>query len=223
MNNLRYSTGRQSCWVIFENNRKDVKMGLDELIALLPNPLNEIHLNCFYKSFNNQWIPDSPELFNLIEKGFLQISSKKDISRLEGYFSKNNIEKIKDKKEFIFKHLPSTKGLENGKRAAYEDLLDYIQKNHTYIFEEFLTDFNNYTFGEIVENNGFELLYYVAKKVDWTFADSLVVWHSIKNNGVSFKSKQDKTQKIMKYLKMFFLIPPFIENFIIKILKKVLK
>ena len=42
-------------------------MNLDELIALLPE-LNETHLKCFWQAHNNQWIANSPELFNLIEK-----------------------------------------------------------------------------------------------------------------------------------------------------------
>lgn len=179
-------------------------MDLDELIKLLPK-LNDEHLTCFWHAYRNQWIPDSPELSDLIKKGFLKVSSEKDISRLEGYFSKNNIEKIKDKKEFIFKYLPNTKGLEYGKRAAYEDLLEYIQKNHTYCFEEFLSEFNNYTFGDMVENNGYEILYYVAKKVDWTFANNLEVWYGFKNNGVSFKSNQNQTiNKFLKVSLMFF-------------------
>lgn len=194
-------------------------MDLDELIALLPN-LNEKHLKCFWNAFNNQYISDSPELKDLIDKGFLKVSSNKDISRIEGYFTQNNIEKIKDKKEFIFKYLPNTKGLENGKRAAYEDILDYIQKNHTYCFEEFLSEFNNYTFGDMVENNGYEILYYVAKKVDWTFANNLEVWYGFKKNGVSFKSNQNKVQKVIKYLKMFIAIPPFIEKFILNFFNK---
>lgn len=198
-------------------------MNLDELIVLLPK-IDKKLLDCFWNAYNNRWIPDSPELSNLIEKGLLKVSSQKDISRLEGYFSKNNIEKIKDKKEFIFKYLPNTRGLENGKKAAYEDLLDYIQKNHTYCFEEFLTDYNNYTFGDIVED-GYELLHYVAEKVDYTFAYNLETWNIIKNGGVSFKVKQkdnkeDKVKKVMKYIKMFIAIPPFIEDFIIKFFNK---
>ena len=71
-------------------------MNLQELIALLPSELNKKHLDCFYKAFNNKWVSDSPELFDLIEKGLLKISPNKDISRLEGYFERNNIEKIKN-------------------------------------------------------------------------------------------------------------------------------
>ena len=53
--------------------------------------------------------------------------------------------------------------------------------------------------------------------------DGLFVYERRVINDELIKNNQDKAQKIIKYLKMFFLIPPFIENFIIKILKKVLK
>ena len=178
-------------------------MELNELIDLFnshyQNKMNDELLKCLWEAYNNHWMPSSTTLSDLIEKGFLKVSTKKDISRIEGYFTQNNIEKIKDKKEFIFQYLPNTKGLENGKRASYEDLLEFIQKKHPTAFDEFLTDFNNYTFGDIVQNNGYDLLLYVAKKVDFTFADSLEVWYGIKQGGVTFNVQQKQNSNVKKF------------------------
>lgn len=144
-------------------------MDLQELINLFEssytNEQQKEISEYLWKAKRNSHIPDSPLLFDLIDKGFLKICEKKYIEyRLRKYFTAHNIEKISDKKDFIFNQLPNLKGLPRGKNTSYDDTIEFISKNYYELFDKVLSDFKTYDFGYVVENNGENLTKYVYRK-----------------------------------------------------------
>lgn len=145
-------------------------MELNELIDSIESIYSEEQqkeiLEYFWKAEKESHIPDSPLLFDLINKGFLRISEKKHIEyRLEKYFTAHNIEGISERKKFIFNQLPNLKELERGKNTSYDDTIDFITKNYYDLFDNVLVDYKTYSFADIVGNNGHNLALYFYRKV----------------------------------------------------------
>ena len=61
--------------------------------------------------------------------------------------------------------MPNTKGLKRGKNTSYDDIIEFIEKNYSDLFDEILTDFKTYSFGDMVNNNGRNLALYFYRKV----------------------------------------------------------
>ena len=139
---------------------------IDSIESLYSKEQQKEILEYFWKAEKESYIPDSPLLFDLIDKGFIKISENKHIEyRLEKYFDKNNITSISAKKEFIFSHLQDLKGLKRGKGASYDDTIDFISTNHKELFDEILINFKTYSFGDIVNENGRNLALYLYRTV----------------------------------------------------------
>lgn len=145
-------------------------MELSELVGSIEQFYSEEQqkqiLEYFWKAKKHSHIPNSPLLFDLIKKGFIKITEKKYISyRLEKFFNAKNIEKISERKEFIFKQLPTLDGLERKRNASYDDVIDFISENYYNLFDEILTDFKTYQYGDMVGENGYNLTLYLYRKV----------------------------------------------------------
>lgn len=141
-------------------------------------------LEYFGKAKKESYIPDSPLLFDLIKQGFLKISEKKHIEyRLTKYFIAHNIEKISDKKEFIFSQLPNLKGLPRGKSTSFDDTIDFISKNYSDLFDKLLIDFKSYSFGDMVGESGHDLTMYFYRTI---------------GNGSSYKFNQETSEYELK-------------------------
>lgn len=139
---------------------------IDSIESLYSKEQQKEILEYFWKAEKESHIPNSPLLFDLIDKDFLKISEKKYIeSRLEKYFTAHNIERISDKKEFIFNQLPDLKGLVRGKNTSYDDTIDFISKNYYELFDKLLVDFKIYSFGDIVGEHGHNLALYFYRTV----------------------------------------------------------
>lgn len=139
---------------------------IDSIESLYSKEQQKEILELFWKAEKESHIPDSPLLFDLIDKSFLKISDKKHIEyRLEKYFDKNNITSVSAKKKFIFNHLPNLKGLARGRNTSYDDTIDFISTNYYDLFDEILNDFKTYSFGDIIGKNGHNLALYLYRTV----------------------------------------------------------
>lgn len=170
------------------NEIERYKQKLNELINLIETQYSKEQqkeiLKYFRKAEKESYIPDSPLLFDLIKKGILKISERKHIEyRLGKYFIAHNIEKISDKKEFIFSQLPNLKGLPRGKNTSYDDTIDFISQNYCDLFDKVLIDFKSYSFGDIVDENGQALTMYFCRTV---------------GNGSNYKFNQETNEYELK-------------------------
>ena len=112
-------------------------------------------------------IEQSELLDDLIRKDIICISSKPYIKyRLEKFFEKKNIEKISDRKDFIFSQIPNLNELKRGKAASYDDLIDFISVKYTDIFNDILSDIKVYSFSEQYMQNGRTALLYLNRKLN---------------------------------------------------------
>lgn len=162
---------------------------IDSIESLYSKEQQKEILEYFRKAEKESHIPDSPLLLDLIKNGFIKISEKKHIRyRLEKYFTENNISSISEKKEFIFSQLPDLKSLKRGKNTSYDDVEDFILKNHVELFDEVLKDFKTYDFGDIIGENGHLIALYFYRSVgngsNYKFNNKTEEWE-LKNDEIT--------------------------------------
>lgn len=110
-------------------------------------------------------INPSPLLDDLLKENVLQLSDSPYFSyRLEKFFEKHDIEKVSERKNFIFSKVPDLKGLKRGKSASYDDLVDFVSKKYPQILSEVLQDIKVYSFTEPYLQNGRNALLYLNRK-----------------------------------------------------------
>lgn len=115
----------------------------------------------------NHVVERSSILNDMLQKGILKVSEEKFIKyRLKKYFEKNLVTKVSLQKEFIFSIIPNYQGLKRGKSASYDDLVSFVETNYPDLFDEILSDFKTYDYGNKFSQYGEMYTLYLNRKLN---------------------------------------------------------
>lgn len=144
-------------------------LSVDEIISFFESHYNDEQQKSIVQILFRleHTIEPSPLLEDLLKENVLQLSDSPYISyRLRKFFEKHNIQKVSERKNFIFSKVPDLKGLNRGKSASYDDLVDFVSKKYSDIFSEVLKDIKVYSFSEPYSQNGRIALLYLNRKLN---------------------------------------------------------
>lgn len=144
-------------------------LSTDEIIDFIENNYSKSQMDDIIKIFlrTEHSMPDSELLKELLNKNIMCISSKPYLSyRFEKYFSKHGIEKISQRKNFIFSKTPNLDGLLRGKAASYDDLVNFVEEKFPELFLEVLSEIQIYDFSPAFKENGRLCTLYFNRKLN---------------------------------------------------------
>lgn len=138
-------------------------------------------------------IEPSQLLDDLLKQNVLQISQTPYFSyRLRKFYEKHNIQKVSERKELIFSKVPDLKGLNRGKSASYDDLVDFVSKKYPDILSEILKDIKVYSFTEPYSQNGRTALLYLNRKLNPKAN------YKFDSNSNSYVLKEDEVTEVLR-------------------------
>lgn len=111
-------------------------------------------------------IEPSEELKKLVSLGILEEAGSVRLAyKIEKYFNKHSIESISQKKEFLFKFISDTKGLKGGKRASYDDLLNFATLYFSDVLYDAVKEIQTFVYTPEIVNIGPQIVQYLSRKI----------------------------------------------------------